>query len=399
MNKKRKIFIIVGVIFFLLLLGGGCFLFTRKQKELDSPKEEEKKEYSVAESISLEYGSSLPVLTDFLDDEVEGTIEIYYDGTLVEEEVLHEVGEYDVRILIDDVVYSSKIIVKDVEKPKLVLKKVEITTDDSYTVSSFVSSCEDNSKKDCILAFDDDQMGNYKDSGTYTITVIAKDESGNEEKQTTQLVIKQANRTSTSPTSSSSSTKTTSEVKTSVSYKYGVKITSKDTIYYTVLSDGTKKETKRTSKKTYDRSSFNATTQDMLSEAKSQVTAEKSNINAILKATNKYREELGLDPLVLDTTLTQAANVRAIEMAWGNKVAHERPDGTSCFTIFNDFGFTSFYSGENIAYGQANGTKAATWWRNSTDHYANMTNPYYTKIGIGVYKFDGKYYYVQLFSS
>lgn len=397
---KRRI-VILGVLLFLLCLGVFIFCYLRK----DSLKENssEKKEYSVIESLEVNYGSSLPVISDFVQEEVDGNLEVYYEGELVSDSVLTKVGTYDVRLTIDDVVYSSKIVVQDKEKPVLKLRPLEITVGESYKLSSFVESCEDNSKKDCVLSFEEDKMGKYTENGTYTITIVATDESGNVEKQTTQLTIRKVSSSVTpssgSTSSSSGSSKTTKEVKTNISYKYGVKITTTETITYQVFSDGTKKEIKRTSKNAYDHSSFNATTKDMLAEAKSQITIEKKNMQSILSETNKYREELGIKPLVLDTTLTQAAHVRAIEMAWGDLVSHTRPNGTSCFTVLDDFSYPLVASGENIAYGQSNGTKAASWWRNSEGHYKNMTNVNYTKIGIGVYKFNGKYYYVQLFSS
>lgn len=53
--------------------------------------------------------------------------------------------------------------------------------------------------------------------------------------------------------------------------------------------------------------------------------------------------------------------------------------------------------GENLAFGQKSGKQATTWWRNSPGHYMNMVGDY-TKLGVGVLKFNGRYLWVQVFA-
>ena len=101
--------------------------------------------------------------------------------------------------------------------------------------------------------------------------------------------------------------------------------------------------------------------------------------------------------MVLDETLTKAAMVRAVEMAYANKFSHKRPDGNMCYYIMRDFGQDIYGVGENIAMGQRNAKEVSYAWKGSQGHYENMISSSFTRIGIGVIKFYGTYYWVQLF--
>ena len=87
-----------------------------------------------------------------------------------------------------------------------------------------------------------------------------------------------------------------------------------------------------------------------------------------------------------------------MEMAYSGKFSHTRPNGTSCFTIFNEKGISASNKGENIAMGQRSAESVSTSWRNSPGHYENMIDANFKKIGIGVFKFDGNFYWTQIFS-
>lgn len=421
---KKKIIIMLVIIFLVGVLEGSALYYLKnndksnKQTEIEEEKKdnktdlEEKYEIKVKESIELKLGDRSPKLVSFLDKEIEGKLTIFYNEDEYNSEILEEVGEYKIKIVIEDKEYESLIKVIDNENPVLKLKEVTIKTGEKYTINSFIDTCTDNSKKDCKLFFTDEKMSSYTEAGTYDIEIVAKDDSDNTSSLKTKLIIKAKettnssnsnssnkndsnssyssnnnntsnNNSSSNNTSSNNSSSKNEETKSKVTYKYGVKVTTTG------------------SKITYDFSTFNAKTSDMLAEAKEQLTKEKANMDMILKETNKYREELGLDPLVLDTTLSVAASVRSIEMAWGDELSHTRPDGSSCFDILDEFNldYFVFTMGENIAWGQKNGTSAATWWRNSPGHYANMTNPNFGRIGIGVYKFQGRYFYTQIFTN
>ena len=88
-----------------------------------------------------------------------------------------------------------------------------------------------------------------------------------------------------------------------------------------------------------------------------------------------------------------------IEMAYSKKIFHTRPDGSTCFSVLNDMGKNAFYTGENVAMGYNTAEMVADGWKTSQGHYENMINSSFNKIGIGVIKLNGIYYWAQLFSN
>lgn len=126
---------------------------------------------------------------------------------------------------------------------------------------------------------------------------------------------------------------------------------------------------------------------------------------AILEKTNALRIAAGVNPLAPDASLHAAAQLRAMEMARTGTLSHTRPGGKDCFTVYEDFGWTfdSRYLGENIARlsGVADPDACVCEsWKNSPNHYRNMVDPDFTRMGVGVYTApDGRRYYAQLFAA
>lgn len=190
--------------------------------------------------------------------------------------------------------------------------------------------------------------------------------------------------------------------------KYGVKINTYNIISYNVYNDGTKEIRSTRTQTEYDRSNFSATTNDLKAEAQ---TARNINAGMISKAwqiTNSYRKEANekavdnitdRKDLVLDENLCLAASVRAVEMAYTNKMTHTRPNGSVCFTVLKDLGISYYICGENIVAWQNSADAACKTWKNSPGHYSNMISPSYGKIGIGVYKAGGGYFWAQIFTN
>lgn len=106
----------------------------------------------------------------------------------------------------------------------------------------------------------------------------------------------------------------------------------------------------------------------------------------VLKLVNIIREEAGVAPLVLDEELCKAATKRAVEMDYENYYSHERPNGTSCNTIFSDYNISGTWKGENIAFGFESPEAVVQAWKESEGHYANMINEKYKRMGIGYSK-------------
>lgn len=183
--------------------------------------------------------------------------------------------------------------------------------------------------------------------------------------------------------------------------KYGVKKIK--VLHYNVIKydDGTSDKNFNYDEIIYDKSGYNASTSDVMNEARS-VAAQNSGIySEITNYTNNYRTAAGVGTVVLDNELSVAATIRALEMAYTGGVfdiSHTRPNGTECFSIFKEFNFTNITSGgENVAAGQKSASAAATAWYNSPGHRANMEDPTFKKIGVGMYELDGIKYWVQLF--
>ena len=104
---------------------------------------------------------------------------------------------------------------------------------------------------------------------------------------------------------------------------------------------------------------------------------------------NDARSQNGLVAYSVNEGLMEAAAIRAREIT--EVFDHVRPNGTSCFTVHCD----AF--GENIAYGYGTPESVMNAWLNSSGHRANILNNSFKTIGIGCVKYQGLYYWVQLF--
>ncbi|WP_051671664.1 CAP domain-containing protein [Oribacterium sp. P6A1] len=109
---------------------------------------------------------------------------------------------------------------------------------------------------------------------------------------------------------------------------------------------------------------------------------------------NAYRAENGKNALLLNGTLSGVAMKRAEELS--RNYSHIRPDGSRCFTLMKENGYSYIVAAENIAFGQTSSGEAFVTWINSSGHRRNILGDF-TEIGIGVYKNNGTYYWVQEF--
>ena len=121
-----------------------------------------------------------------------------------------------------------------------------------------------------------------------------------------------------------------------------------------------------------------------------------SSVNEVLRLVNQYRNQSGLASVALDSALCNAADIRAKETK--SLFSHTRPDGRSCFTVLSDLGISYRGAGENIAYGQRSASEVMTAWMNSEGHRANIMNPSFTKLGVGVFTSGGTIYWSQMFT-
>ena len=109
----------------------------------------------------------------------------------------------------------------------------------------------------------------------------------------------------------------------------------------------------------------------------------------VLDLVNARRRENGVAELKMDEDLFSAAMLRAAECVVD--FSHTRPDGTACFTA------SSKMFGENIAGGAPPASEIMDMWMNSSGHRANILDSGFTTIGIGVFCYQGNYYWTQCF--
>ena len=120
-------------------------------------------------------------------------------------------------------------------------------------------------------------------------------------------------------------------------------------------------------------------------------------INEVYEITNNYRSLVGVSSLTLDSSLVEAASIRAKEL--NDSFSHTRPNGSSCFTVLSELGISYGTAGENIAAGYSSSQSVIEGWRSSSGHYQNIISSKFKKIGIGVNIINNQYYWVQIFSN
>ena len=119
-------------------------------------------------------------------------------------------------------------------------------------------------------------------------------------------------------------------------------------------------------------------------------------INEVYEITNNYRSLVGVSSLTLDSSLVEAANIRAKELS--DSFSHTRPNGSSCFTVLSELGISYGTAGENIAAGYSSSQSVMEGWRSSSGHYQNIISSKFKKIGIGVNIINNQYFWVQIFT-
>ncbi|MBW5389930.1 CAP domain-containing protein [Brachyspira hampsonii] len=100
--------------------------------------------------------------------------------------------------------------------------------------------------------------------------------------------------------------------------------------------------------------------------------------------------------LVLDSKLSEAAQKRAEELK--TLFSHRRPNKKAFSTILREYNITYITAGENIANGQADADDVMKSWLNSSGHRANILQKNFGKIGVGVFEYNNRLYWVQVFT-
>ncbi len=105
--------------------------------------------------------------------------------------------------------------------------------------------------------------------------------------------------------------------------------------------------------------------------------------NKMLELMNAERKKAGLKPLENDMRLVDLSRKKSKDMIDKNYFGHTSPTYGTPFDALKNNGITYRYAGENLA-GAPTVERAHTGLMNSPGHRANILNPNFTHIGIGI---------------
>ncbi len=118
----------------------------------------------------------------------------------------------------------------------------------------------------------------------------------------------------------------------------------------------------------------------------------------VVRLVNAERAKAGLGALAIDETMMAGAEIRASEQK--QMFSHSRPDGRSCFSIFDDLQIPWMCTGENVGMGwSTSAPEIVASWMASEGHRANILGGQFTRIGVGCYTSGGTVYWAQLFAN
>ena len=120
--------------------------------------------------------------------------------------------------------------------------------------------------------------------------------------------------------------------------------------------------------------------------------------NQVITLVNQQRAKNGLGALKRGAITSYVAQLKAQDMVNLHYFSHTSPTYGSPFNMMEHYGLRFSAAGENIAYGQRTPQEVMNAWMNSAGHRANILNPSYTYIGVGVAKTSsGVIYWTQEF--
>jgi uncharacterized protein YkwD len=124
---------------------------------------------------------------------------------------------------------------------------------------------------------------------------------------------------------------------------------------------------------------------------------------ALFNATNQARAQNGMGALSASGCVTYVAQIRSEDMAANNYFSHTSPNGSTAFTLMDQYGVPYGWAGENLARNNYPSNEAVSVairdLMNSPGHRANILSGNYTSMGIG-YAVDGSgmHYFTMVFT-
>src|SRR3989338_4718172 len=104
----------------------------------------------------------------------------------------------------------------------------------------------------------------------------------------------------------------------------------------------------------------------------------------LLSLTNKERRNAGVNPLIFNEKLSEAAIKKAQDMFEYDYWAHNSPSGKTPWVFIKSSGYKYVYAGENLARGFVKADDVVKAWMASPDHRNNMLSSNYQDVGFAV---------------
>lgn len=104
----------------------------------------------------------------------------------------------------------------------------------------------------------------------------------------------------------------------------------------------------------------------------------------LLQDTNRERTKNGLEPVVYNEQLAQAAKLKADHMFINNYWAHFSPKGDTPWEFIKQSGYEYEYAGENLAKNFLYSQNVVDAWMKSPTHRENILRPEFTEVGFAV---------------
>lgn len=104
----------------------------------------------------------------------------------------------------------------------------------------------------------------------------------------------------------------------------------------------------------------------------------------IVALTNEVRAKAGVAPLKENEVLDSAADKKVEDMLVRQYFSHQGPDNRAVSDWLSAVNYQYLVAGENLAMGFATPEEVVDGWTKSKTHYANMIDPDFDEIGIGL---------------
>lgn len=119
----------------------------------------------------------------------------------------------------------------------------------------------------------------------------------------------------------------------------------------------------------------------------------------VVRLVNEERSKRGLSLLNENWELSRVARIKSQDMIDNNYFSHNSPVYGTPFQMITAFGIRYSQAAENIAYGQQTAQQVMNTWMNSSGHRANILNPNFNIIGVGIARkgTTGQLYFTQIF--